>query len=65
MEVILPDSIVIPEKAKVKAIELRQLVIQAQNLFQIYVEACYNCLNLEGDWDLDANTWAFTKREVK
>ena len=65
MEAILPKCIKLPDKAKEKAQLFLTQAIEADKMFKTYIQACSDCLGLEGDWNLDTNTWTFSKMKEK
>ena len=58
MEVILPK---LSDKARERAQQLLLQAAEADRMFKIYIQACSDSLDLEGDWNLDTNTWSFDK----
>ena len=46
-----------PGKAKVKAQQLLQQKQIAEMQFGTYVQGVFDSLGIDGDWNLDVNTW--------
>lgn len=55
----------LPKKARegLKIILSQKQLVEIQ--FQSYVKGCFDSLNLDGDWDLDAEKMAFNPRPPK
>ena len=55
------NEIKVPDKVLPK---LQQLLSQknlAEMQFNIYVQGCFDALGLDGNWDLNTNTWTFVR----
>jgi len=55
-------SIKFPEKALVKAQQLLQQKAIAEMQFESYVHGVFDALNLDGEWNLDVNTWVICEK---
>mgnify|MGYP001598736762 CR=1 FL=1 len=55
----------LPQSAKEKAIALFNQTRVAQLQFQSFLDGCKEGLGLEGNWNLDTNTWTFILVEKK
>jgi len=54
-------SVKMPNSAKTKAQAWAMAKTLADTRLQSFLEGCMEGLGLEGDWDLDTNTWTFTQ----
>lgn len=57
------EQVKFPEKALPKAQQLLQQKAMADMQFQAYVQGVFDALGLEGDWNLDVNTWTISPIE--
>jgi len=55
----LPDSVEIPTKV----LPMLQQLLSQKNIadmqFKTYAQGCFDSMGLDGDWNLDTNTWTF------
>ena len=58
-------SVVMPDEARAKAQILATTKTMADIQLQSFLEGCMAGLGLEGDWNLDTNTWTFTQMPEK
>jgi len=49
----------LPPSAKETARVLLSASTQAKTKFQTYIQGCHDALDLEGDWNLNTQTWEF------
>ena len=52
----------VPEKARAKMLVLWSQKQIADLRLESFVQGCFETLQLEGDWDLDTQTWVFNLR---
>ena len=52
-------AIALPTGAKETAQNLLSAARQSQSQFRVYIEGCKDTLGLEGDWNLNTQTWEF------
>lgn len=60
----MTDIIVVSEIAKKKLTELLTARQGVEVQLQTYLTGLQDGLGLEGNWNLDIQTWQFTKKEV-
>ena len=58
-------NIALSNTAKAKAQALLSNALQAQGNFQMYIQGCKDTLELEGDWNLNTQTWEFEPMKKK
>ncbi|KKN52947.1 hypothetical protein LCGC14_0607480 [marine sediment metagenome] len=56
------ESIKVPDKASVKMQQLLSAKLATEAQFSTYTQGCFDALGLEGDWDLDTDTWTFNRK---
>ena len=53
------------DKAKENAKVLLSESVQSQQRLQFYIQGCKDTMKLDGDWNLNTQTWEFEPKEDK